>query len=76
MIQRGGDVVIRMLENVKQKTILPLIQSTIASGTLVYTDEYDIYNRLPDWATSTRRSVTATANMHGTRMAMDSMRCM
>ena len=28
---------------------MPLVQSTIAPGTLVYTDEYDIYNRLPEW---------------------------
>jgi transposase len=49
MIQRGGDVVIRMLENVQQVTIKPLIQATIAPGTCVYTDEYDIYNRLGPW---------------------------
>ena len=46
MIQRGGQVVIRMLENVKQMTIQPLIEDVIVSGTLVYTDEYSIYNRL------------------------------
>ena len=40
---------IQMLENVKQKTISPLIKSTIASGTLVYTDEYTIYNNLTAW---------------------------
>ena len=39
MIQRGGDVVIRMLENVQQVTIKPLIQATIAAGTCIYTDE-------------------------------------
>ncbi len=39
MIQRGGEVVIRMLENVQQQTIAPLIQATIAPGTLIYTDE-------------------------------------
>lgn len=49
MIQRGGQVAIQMLENVKQKTIRPVISSTIAPGTLVYTDEYDIYYRLPEW---------------------------
>ena len=42
MIERGGEVVIRMLENVQQVTIKPLIQATIVPGTLVYTDEYDI----------------------------------
>jgi transposase-like protein len=49
MIQRGGEVVIQMLENVKKSSIYPLIQSTIAPGTLVYTDEYDIYHRLWEW---------------------------
>jgi transposase len=49
MIQPGGDVVIRMLENVQQMTIKPLIQATIAPGTCVYTDEYDIYSRLDQW---------------------------
>ncbi len=49
MLQRGGEVVIRMLENVKQVTIGPLIERTIAKGTLVYTDEYDIYSRLAEW---------------------------
>ena len=38
-----------MLENVQQVTIKPLIQTTIAPGTLVYTDEYDIYSRLEEW---------------------------
>jgi transposase len=49
MIQRGGDVVIRMLANVQQETIKPLIQATIAPGTCVYTDAYDIYSRLVQW---------------------------
>ncbi len=49
MIPRGGEVVIRMLENVKQVTIGPLIKRTIAEGSTVYTDEYDIYGRLAEW---------------------------
>ena len=49
MIQRGGQVVINMLANVKQKTIEPFIKETIASGTLVYTDEYSIYACLCSW---------------------------
>ena len=49
MIQRGGQVVIRMLENVKQVTIQPLIETVITSSTLVYTDEYSIYDRLEKW---------------------------
>ena len=42
MIQRGGAVVIRMLENVQQTTTAPLIKATIALGTQVYTDKYAI----------------------------------
>ena len=39
----------RLLENVQQKTIKPLILQMVAAGTLVYTDEYNIYNRLEEW---------------------------
>ena len=49
MMQRGGQVVINLLANVKQKTIEPFIKDTIAPGTLVYTDEYSIYARLCAW---------------------------
>ena len=49
MLQRGGQVVIRMLDNVQQQTIEPLLRAVIQPGTQVYTDEYDIYARLPTW---------------------------
>jgi transposase-like protein len=49
MIQRGALVVLHLLAHVKQKTIEPFIKDTIASGTLVYTDEYSIYARLERW---------------------------
>lgn len=49
MMNRGGQVVSHLLNNVKQKTIVPLIQDTIASGTLVDTDAYSIYARLERW---------------------------
>ena len=48
MIQRGGEVVLHMLANVQQQTIKPIIQTTVSAGTLIYTDEYDIYARLED----------------------------
>ena len=49
MIQRGGQVVINLMANVKQKTIEPLIKDTIVPDTLVYTDDYSIYARLRTW---------------------------
>lgn len=39
MIQRGGDVVIRMLANVQQKTLQPILNAVIQPGTLIYTEE-------------------------------------
>ena len=49
MIQRGGQVVIKLMANVKQKTIKPFIKDTIVPATRVYTDEYRIYARLRTW---------------------------
>ena len=49
LIQRGGQAVLPMLANVQQRTIQPIIQAAVAQGTLVYTDEYDIYARLETW---------------------------
>jgi len=49
MIQRNGEVRIWMLENVQQETIYPIISTYIAQGTLIFTDEYNIYSRLEEW---------------------------
>ncbi len=38
-----------MLANVQQKTIKPIITAAVTPGTLVHTDEYSIYARLPFW---------------------------
>ncbi len=49
MIQRSGEVVIQMLDNVQQATIQPIILKSVLPGSQVYTDEYAIYNRLTAW---------------------------
>ena len=49
MIQRGGQVVLKMLANVQQTTIKPIIEAGVAKGGLIHTDKYDIYARLPAW---------------------------
>jgi transposase-like protein len=49
MIERGGEVVLHMLANVQQKTIAPILKQTIQVGSLIFTDEYDIYARLEEW---------------------------
>ena len=76
MLQRGGEVVIRMLEDVKQVTIGPLIDCTIAKGSVVYTDEYDIYGRLDEWGYDHQRSAMPRASTPGTTTGMGSARSM
>ncbi len=49
LIQRGGQVVLRMLAHVQQATIKPIITAAVAPSTLVHTDKYGIYARLPAW---------------------------
>jgi transposase-like protein len=49
LLQRGGEVVVRMLANVQQATIQPLIEATVAKGALVHTDGYDVHARLEGW---------------------------
>jgi transposase-like protein len=45
MLQRNGLVKVALLDNVKRKTIEPLIIQSVKAGALVNTDEYNIY----DW---------------------------
>src|SRR4051812_28683795 len=49
LIARGGQVVLRMLPNVQQTTIKPVIAASVMPGTLFHTHEYDVYARLPAW---------------------------
>jgi hypothetical protein len=38
-----------MLADVRQATIRPVIEATVAEGALVHTDEYGVYARLEEW---------------------------
>ena len=39
----------RMLADVRQKTIQPIIEAAVAKDALVHTDECKVYARLPAW---------------------------
>jgi transposase len=43
-------VVLRMLADVRQRTIKPVIEAAVAEGALIHTDEYDVYARLQAWS--------------------------
>ena len=76
MIQRGGEVVIRMLENIQQVTIEPIVRATIAPATLIYTNEYTIYAAWRNGATAIKAFVIVLVNMPEMRMGTDFAKCM
>src|SRR3954452_17327346 len=49
MVQRGGAIILHLLADVGQTTIKPLLLAGVALGSLINTDEYAIYGRLPEW---------------------------
>ena len=49
IIKRNGEVVVKMLDDVKQTSIKPVIESYVKKGSLIYSDEYCIYDRLEKW---------------------------
>jgi transposase-like protein len=65
LLQRNGEVVIKMLPNVQQKTIQPVITSTVASGSQFYTDEITSTVVCPNGATDIKASITLLENMLG-----------
>ncbi|MDO7874233.1 IS1595 family transposase [Hymenobacter sp. ASUV-10] len=47
MIERGGQVLVIPVEKRNGATILPLVQEHVQPGTVVNTDEFQIYDKLP-----------------------------
>jgi transposase len=39
MIKRGGNVIVKVVPNVKQSTLEPIIRANVKEGSNVYTDE-------------------------------------
>lgn len=48
LAERGGDIVVKQVENTKGKTLSPIIQHFIEKGSKVFTDEYQAYWNLAD----------------------------
>lgn len=43
IVERGGDVYAKVVENVKAKTVMPLIRENVQVGSKIMTDEFCIY---------------------------------
>lgn len=48
MVQRGGHVKVWHVDGANATSILPLVRENIAQGTLVHTDGFKMYRRLPE----------------------------
>jgi transposase-like protein len=43
MVQRGGDVMTRVVPDAKKATLLPIIEQNVAKGSLINSDQYRVY---------------------------------
>jgi transposase len=48
MVQRKGRVMAMTVPNVARRTVMPHITTRVMPATTIFTDEYKVYNRLPD----------------------------
>lgn len=48
IIKSGGNVHAEVIKNTKAKTIKPIIEKMVANGSIVVTDEWKAYKKLPD----------------------------
>jgi transposase len=49
MIERKGLVCLKVIPNVKQKTIESIVKDRVEKGSVFHTDEYNIYNKIHSW---------------------------
>ena len=55
MVERRGRVVAMTVPNVARATVMPHIVNRVMPASMVYTDEYRVYNRLPQEGYAHRR---------------------
>lgn len=69
IIQRSGKVLIRMMANVQQASIRPLILASVEPCTQIYPDEYVIYSRLEAWFFQHKTVNHGSGELLATKMA-------
>jgi transposase-like protein len=47
MAERGGSVVARTVPNVQRKTLMPIVTERVLPDTMIFTDEYQVYDAIP-----------------------------
>jgi transposase len=51
MVERGGRVVARVTPDARAKTVLPIVAERVLPSTIIYTDDYPIYDKLNQMVT-------------------------
>ena len=47
MLERDGDVAMRVVDDAKRDTLFPHIEANVTKGTMIHSDEYAVYRTLP-----------------------------
>lgn len=47
MLQRDGDVITKVVADAKRDTLFPHIEANITKGTMIHSDEFNVYRTLP-----------------------------
>lgn len=48
LVERSGRARLYVLKDVRKSTVTPIIKRTVSKGSLIYTDEYGIYNKVKE----------------------------
>lgn len=48
VVERGGKIVVKAVDNVKRETVIPFLSEHVEDGAAIYTDELNVYNVLPE----------------------------
>ena len=64
----------KILISLSTRIIVPLLQATIAPGTGIYTEAYDMYSRLEPWGYAHESVCHSRGNMHGMTTGMAFMK--
>jgi Transposase and inactivated derivatives len=55
LVQRRGKIMARVTPDVKRSTVLPIIEAKVLPASMIYTDDYKVYNPLADKGFGHRR---------------------
>ncbi len=74
MVERGGRVIACVTPNVKSETVYPIIEERIMPESMIFTDEYSVYDRLAspaEWIPASPHQSLRKSVCHGRRSHAD-----